>query len=42
MKRLCPGVTPSDGKLLDCLQENSGNMEKRCYDAMYQLNLFAK
>ena len=37
--RLCADVTPGDGRLVACLKKNIQSMEKRCYDAMNDLNL---
>jgi OmpA-OmpF porin, OOP family len=40
MQRLCPGVTPGEGRLLACLMDNINNTELRCYDAMMKVGLF--
>jgi OOP family OmpA-OmpF porin len=39
MARLCADVTPGEGRVVACLKENQSNLEKRCYDAMYALDL---
>ena len=38
--RFCSGVTPGAGLLLDCLMDHVNNIERRCYMAMRDLQLF--
>jgi OOP family OmpA-OmpF porin len=37
--RHCSNVTPGSGGIVACLKQNSMNLEKRCYDAMQELDL---
>ena len=41
LERLCPGINPGGGALLDCLTDNINNTEKRCYDAMIETGLLS-
>jgi len=35
----CSDVAPGEGRVVACLKENKRRLEKRCYDAMYELDL---
>jgi OOP family OmpA-OmpF porin len=37
--RHCSDITPGDGRIVACLKKNNMNLEKRCYDAMNELDL---
>jgi OOP family OmpA-OmpF porin len=37
--RHCSDVTPGDGRVVTCLKKNNMNLEKRCYDAMNELDI---
>jgi OOP family OmpA-OmpF porin len=37
--RHCSDITPGDGRIVACLEKNNMNLEKRCYDAMNELDL---
>jgi OOP family OmpA-OmpF porin len=39
MARFCSDISPGDGRIVACLRDNIMNVEKRCYDAMNDLNL---
>ncbi len=42
VERLCSGVKPGGGALLNCLMDNIDNTEKRCYDAMIETGLLTQ